>query len=198
MFYFRQKGFLYSADDGAGSGGAGAGEGGDEGGKGGDGDGKSGDAPTFETFYGGLSTDQKALLDGHVSGLKSGLDSERNSNKELQKQIKDLQGKAEKGSDLEKQLGDISLKFETEQLRADFNEEAHKSGVKNLKLAWTVAREHEFIDSKGRVNWDAMKSEFPELFEGKKPGGGDAGGGGGNPDAAWDMNKQIRSAAGRS
>lgn len=194
IFLKRQMGYLREGNDGAGSG-AGSSDGGAGGGQGSEG----GSAPTWDSYYGGLDDQTKGLLDSHVQGLKNGLDAERSQRKDLEKQIKDLQGKAEKGSELEQSLAAMSQKLEQESLRADFYEEASKAGVKNTKLAFITAQAEGLFDSRGRCNWDALKTQFPELFGApeKKPGGGDAGSGAGQ-NQGGNMNAFIRQAAGRS
>jgi TolA-binding protein len=131
---------------------------------------------SFDTWLAAQDANVRGLLDGHTKGLKNALDSERESRKGLEKQLKDLAGKAEKGSELEKQLNDLLTQQQTAQTRAEFYEAAHAAGVSNLKLAYVVASQEGLIDQKGRVNFDEMKKQFPELFgASQKPAPGNAG-----------------------
>lgn len=123
----------------------------------------------------------KSLLDGHTRGLKSALDSEREARKGMEKQIKDLAAKAEKGSDLERQLTELVNQQNAAEVRAAFYEEAHSVGISNLKLAYIVASQEGMIDQKGRVNWEGLKKGYPELFAATiKPAPGNAGSGTGS------------------
>lgn len=154
---------------------------------------------SFDTWMAAQDANVRGLLDGHTKGLKNALDSERESRKGLEKQLKDLAGKAEKGSELEKQLNDLLTQQQTAQTRAEFYEAAHAAGVSNLKLAFLVASQEGLIDQKGRVNFDEMKKSFPELFgASQKPAPANAGTGTNAPTAgAQNMNQFIRRAAGR-
>jgi hypothetical protein len=141
----------------------------------------------------------KDMLGKWEGGLKTALESERGSRKDLEKQLRDLAKKAEDGSDAQKKLVGMADQVSAADRRADFYEEAHKAGVSNIKLAFLVATEEDLFDSKNRVNFDAMKKEYPELFGGKPVPEGNAGNGTeGAPQGVKDMNKLIRQAAGRS
>lgn len=184
------------ATDAAGSGGTNGASG-----SGGEGSGNEGTqtALTFEAWQAALPDDQKALIEGHTKGLKSALDSERGTRKDLEKQLRDLAKKAESGSEAQTQLTQLADNLQAADRKADFYEAAHAAGVKNLKLAYTVATTEELFDKHGRANFDEMKKSYPELFGAVATPRGDAGsgtqtsqGGKGN------MNDAIRKAAGRS
>ena len=154
--------------------------------------------PTFETWYGALDTQAKSLFDEHVNGLKTALDTERTNRAALAKQIKDLAAKADKGSELEKQLTDASTRLEAAERRAAFAEDAIKPeiGCTNVKAAFALATAEDLFDRHGRPDWNALKATAPELF--RKPTVGSADGGAGTRQAPQlDMNTIIRRAAGR-
>ena len=136
--------------------------------------------PTFESFYGGLDEAARGLVDGHISGLKNALQSERQQRGELAKQIKDLAGKSEKGSELEKQLTEASAKLELAERRATFFEDAAKPeiGCTNARLAFVLAQAEELFDKRGAPDWNAIKAAAPELF--RRVGAGSADGGAGS------------------
>lgn len=152
---------------------------------------------SFESFYGGLDETAKGLIDGHITGLRSALDSERQQRNGLAKQIKELAAKAEKGSELEKQLTDASAKLELAERRATFYEDAAQPqiGCTNAKLAFILAQTENLFDRQGRPDWAAIKSTAPELF--RSSVGSADGGAGGQKRTALDMNAAIRRAAGR-
>ncbi len=199
---------------GGGAGGQGQGAGGaagqGQGGQGGSGPGgqgqgagdqgnQDGQGQTFENWLAGQPDQVKTLLDGHVKGLKSALESERDARKGLEKQLRDLAAKVEKGSEAEKSLTGMADRVAEGDRRVDFYEEAHAAGVTNLKLAYTVAVQDEMFDRKGRVNFEEMKKQYPELFGGRPAAAkGNAGAGTqGGQGTKGGMNEFIRRSAGR-
>lgn len=192
-------GMLREADNGAGNGG-GTSTGQAQGnGDGGSGTGRAGtESPTFETYYAGLDETHKGLVDGHVTGLKTALQSERTERANLTRQINELKAKAEKGSDLEKQLGDMATRLEQAERRATFAEDAIKPevGCTNVKAAYALALAEDLFDRQGRPDWARLKAAAPELF--RRAGSGSADGGAGNNQTPrFGMNEIIRRAAGR-
>jgi hypothetical protein len=194
FFTEKRSGMLRMPDTGAGSGGT------PDAGAQGNGTGETPpEPPTFETWYSGLDEQAKTVFDGHVNGLKTALVTERQNRADLAKQIKDLAAKAEKGSELERQLSEASTRLEAAERRASFAEDAIRPeiGCSNVKAAYALAVAEGLFDSKGRPDWAGLKSAAPELF--RKPGPGSADGGAGvNHGPKLDMNSIIRRAAGRS
>lgn len=198
--------FFYSPDGGGGSGGS-AGSGSGQAGAGGSGNGAGagdgqdqGQGLTYDAWIAGQDESVKTLLNGHLSGLKSSLSSERDARSKVEKQLKELALKAEKGSELEQKLNNLVAEQQKAQSQAEFYELAHAAGIKNLKLAFMVASNDELIDGRGRVNFDEMKRRYPELFgTGQSGAAGNAGAGTGNNGQAGarSMNDFIRTAAGR-
>lgn len=183
----------------AGSGGGAGNEGaqGDDKGKG-EGDPSTGSGLTFDAWHEKLPDEQKALVEGHTKGLKTALESERVSRKDLEKQLREIAKKSEKGSDAESQLTKLADDLQASDRKADFYEAAHAAGVKNLKLAFTAASNDEMFDKHGRVNFDEMKKVYPELFGTTNTARGDAGSGTDKKTkASGGMNDFIRSSAGR-
>lgn len=189
MFEGFKRGMIYQAE--TGGAGSGAGEAGEPAG--------AGDAPLeFEGWYKGQPEAVKSLLESHTSGLKSALDSEREGRKKAERELRDLAGKAEKGSEAEKKLIEMADQMAENDRRAEFYDEAHRAGVTNLKLAYLAAVTDDLFDKRGRVDMVEMKRNYPELFGLGKPPRGDAGNGTGKgPEAAGGMNAWIRKAAGR-
>lgn len=139
------------------------------------------------------------MLDGHTRGLKSALDGERDNRKKLERELRDLAGKAEKGSEAQTQLTKMADQVAEADQKAEFYEQAHAAGVSNLKLAYLVAQNDDLIDKRGRVNFETLKATYPELFGGKpKTPAGNAGSGTDkDKPASATMNDYIRKAAGR-
>lgn len=187
---FKRNWIFFDAN--ATGGGGGEGQSGDDTAKG------KGETLTFDAWLKDQSDDVKGLLEGHTKGLKNALESERESRKGFEKQLRDLAKKAEAGSDAEKQLTALADQQAASERRAEFYESAHREGVTNLKLAYTVATQDELFDKKGNVDFVEMKKSYPELFGSQKPPKGNAGDGTDKTKAkAGGMNDFIRSAAGR-
>jgi len=158
---------------------------------------QQGQGLTFEAWVTNQPDEIRAMLEGHTSGLRTALSSERDARKAMEKQLKDLAGKAEKGSEFEKQLSELASQQAALEQRAEFFEQAHGAGVTNLKLAYIVATQDGLIDQRGRVNWDGIKKSYPELFGQSKSVAGNAGAGTASTPAAVSMNDFIRAASGR-
>lgn len=154
--------------------------------------------PTFDTWYASLDAPLKGLVDSHVSGLKTALTSERSERTTLSRRIGELQKVADKGSDMERQLADLQGALAATERRAAFVEEGIRPeiGCTNVKTAYALAVSDNLFDSRGRADWNAIKTAAPELF--RKPGLGSVDGGAGQHQAPkLDMNTIIRRAAGR-
>jgi len=125
---------------------------------------------TFDTWLESQPDELKKkvteLYESNVSGLKTALKSERDEKKGLSAQLKELLPKAEKGSELEKQLTEMASKAESAERRAFFAEEAIKPeiGCRNIRAAFALATAEDLFDKRGNPNWDEIKSQAPELF----------------------------------
>ena len=152
---------------------------------------------TFDSWFGSQDETVKGLIDAHVTGLKGALEGERNERKTLAKQIAELKGKAEKGSELEQQLTNLNAQLESQSTKAAFYESA-PADVANMKLAWMAAQQDGYIGKGGNVDWNGIKSAYPELFRKQITPPANAGNGrnqeGGNQQ---NMNAFIRKASGR-
>lgn len=159
--------------------------------------------PSYETFEDYLATVNepiKELYKKHTDGLSSALDKERANRRDLEKQIKDLLPKADKGSELEKELTEkVKLLEEADkryaevERRAKFAEEASQPNIKctNAKAAYALATIEGLFKPDGSPKWDELKKLAPELF---KLGGTDAGSGGKRVTDS-DINTALREAA---
>lgn len=158
-----------------------------------------GETLTFDGWVKDQPEEIRTLLDGHTKGLKSALDSERENRKGLEKQLRELSKKVEAGSELEKQLSDLADQQSSANRRAEFYEAAHREGVTNLKLAFTVAVQDELFNKKGEIDFPEMRKSYPELFGKAVTANANAGAGTGQPPTPKkNMNDFIRKAAGRA
>lgn len=161
---------------------------------------QAGEKPVdFSKWIESQADDIKVLVSGHIQGLKTALDSERESRKTFEKQLRDLAPKVEAGSEAQKQLTAMADQVGALERRQSFYDDAHSQGVSNLKLAYLAASDAGLIDDRGRVNWEQLKKSFPQLFGAVGgPPKGNAGDGTNNPPGGKaSMNTIIRHAAGQ-
>lgn len=154
---------------------------------------------TFESWYGAADPSIKTLIDGHINGLKTALQTERQQRGTLASQINDLKPKAEKGSELERQLTALQATLAAAERRATFAEDALRPevGCVNAKAAFALATAEELFDRQGRPDWNALRNMAPELFRKVGQTGSADGGAGNQQNARMGMNEIIRRAAGR-
>jgi hypothetical protein len=197
--------FFAPDGDGGGQAGGQAGAGGNGAGAGAGAEGEQGKAggqeeASFDAFLATQPENVKTLIAEHEKGLKSALDSERGSRQDLEGQLREMAKSAAKTPELQKSLTDLADKLAVTDRRADFYDAAHVAGVTNLKLAYLVAEQDEMFDKKGNVNFETLKTKYPELFASAKPTPrGNAGDGtGAHTPASGGMNAFIRQSAGRS
>lgn len=162
------------------------------------------EAKTFESFDSFLAEQPdnvKALYEANVNGLKSALESERESRKKLTEQVKSLSPQVEKGSELERKLEETSKMLrEAEQReaeiskRAKFTEGAIRPGVNctNVKAAYAFANAEGLFSEQGEPDWKKLKELAPELFRSTVVTKAGASG----KTAGDDINSALRKAAG--
>lgn len=152
---------------------------------------------TFEEWLNKQDEKTKAILDGHAKGLKDALVAEREAKKEMSKQLQELAKKAEKGSEVEKQLTETANALQASEKRASFYEEAIQPviGCINPKAAYALAISENLFKG-DKPLWDEIKKLAPELFA--KASTTDGGRGGEkSPKGENNINAQIRRMAGR-
>ena len=133
---------------------------------------------TFEKWFESQPEDVKALISDHEKGLKSALNAERDNTKALSRQISDLQGAAEKGSELEKQLSTLQAKLTESERHASFIDGASSAGCTNAKAAYKLAKADEDLWKRdGSPDWEAIKETAPEFFRKATAPTGNAGSG---------------------
>lgn len=161
---------------------------------------EQGETPDFAAWLEAQPEPVKKLVGGKIERLHGDLHTERQQRKTFADQIKDLAPKAEKGSEFERQLGEMTTQLEQANQRAAFMEDAGKSeiGCSNPRAAFLVAQADGLFSKRGEPDWTAIKQAAPELFRSTKAPPGNAGSGNGSPPAQpGDMNTIIRQAAGR-
>ena len=152
---------------------------------------------TYDEWLAAQDEATKALIESNTKGLKSALESERTSRKSLEKDVRELAGKAEKGSEAERQLTEMADRIKSADAKTDFYEAAHGRGITNLRLAWMVTQQDQLYDRRGNPDFEALKSGYPELFAKPLTPQGNAGSGTGTqPTPKKTMNDFIRARAG--
>jgi hypothetical protein len=155
-------------------------------------------APTFDTWLSSQPADVQTLLNGHIEGLRNTVQATRTERDTLSAELKKLSKGVEKGSDLEKQLAELTTQVEAANAKAVFFEAAPAHECKNAKAAFALMTSLNLTTRSGEPDWDGLKREAPELF-GKvqsdaKAGAGTGQGGKTNPNQA--MNEFIRGGRG--
>jgi hypothetical protein len=154
---------------------------------------------TFEAVMETWTPEIKALYESHTQGLRNTVTATRTERDALKTQLADIARTL--GSDPAKakeQIDTLAAQLEAANRRAGFMEEAGKPeiGCSDAKLALIAALEIDAIDEKGKVDWGALRQQFPTLFRAR--GSASAGAGTqGAPGGRVDMNAAIRRAAGR-
>jgi hypothetical protein len=155
---------------------------------------------TFDAWIASQDDSTKKLIDDHVAGLKVVLAEQKQRGAELSKQLKEAMKATEAGSEARKALDVMTAQLEAAEARAAFFEEAIKPEVRcnNPRLAYIAAQDSGAIDAKGRIGWDSLKAQFPELFTQKVPPASAGAGTQAQPPKSGGMNQFIRQAAGRT
>jgi len=143
---------------------------------------------TFEEWFDSQPENVKTLISDHEKGLKSALESERGNTKALSKQIADLQGAAEKGSELERQLTTLQAKLTESERHASFIDGAASAGCTNPKAAYKLAKADEDLWKRdGSPDWAAIKETAPEFFRKAQSSGNPGSGTNTDPSAGGKM-----------
>lgn len=155
----------------------------------------------WEAYLATLPDDLKGLYETHTTGLRNTVQATRQERDALSRQLADITKALGKDpSEAKRLLEQMSADLDSARLRADFYEAAGRPeiGCQNPRVAFLVAQDLGVIDGKGRVNWETLKAQAPELFQKRAPDGRAGVGTGTPPPARIDMNAMIRRAAGRS
>jgi hypothetical protein len=156
---------------------------------------------TWDEALATLPEPVRALYDAHTTGLRNTVQATRQERDALSGQLTALTKAL--GKDTPEQakalLAEMAGQIEATGRRAAFYEEAGKPeiGCANPKAAFLVAQADGLFDTRGNVNWAALKTAAPELFRRPTPAGNAGQGTGTPPPATKSMNAFIRAAAGR-
>lgn len=162
-------------------------------------DGEHGETPwTYDAWLTEQPDAVKTGLSQHfeqqTANLKSALADERDQRKTFQRQLKEAISKLEEGSETRANLETINQQLADRETRLAFYDAAISADVdpKALKLAYLAAKEGGHISDRGKIDFDALKVEYPHLFVKPAPQPrGDAGSGRETP-ATTDPNNWLR------
>lgn len=151
---------------------------------------EGGTPETFDGWLGKQEANVKALVDAHVGGLKSALETERNDRKSITAQLKALQAEGDPARQ-KQQIAELQASLAEQAARNKFAEEAVSQGVTNIRLAYLAAKDGGLV---GKADcWEKLKQQTPELFRKTAPTVGNAGtGSGAHPTSAPTMNQLLR------
>ncbi len=151
---------------------------------------------TWDEYIAGQPEAIRGLAEANTTGLKSALTAEREQRKGMAKELREATAKLDAGSDVAKQLGEMSSKYDLAAKRASFYEEAGAQdiGCANPKLAFLVASAEDLFTRTGEPDWKAIKEAAPELFQKATTANAGAGTGQQAP-ASIGMNEFIRAQA---
>jgi len=155
---------------------------------------------TWDAYLESLPANLKALYEGHTTSLRNAVQATRQERDALSQQLAGITKALGKDPVEAKRLIEtMAADLESARMRADFFEAAGKPeiGCSNPRMAMLMAQEIGAMDSKGRINWDAVKQAAPELFQKRAPDGRAGIGTGSPPVTKIDMNTLLRRAAGR-
>ena len=123
---------------------------------------------TFDGWYKTLDAPVQGVVDDHIDGLRTALNTERNERKGMEKRLRDIQKQAESGQDIQAQLQQVTEEMGTATAKVAFFEAAHAANVRNLRLAWLAAQDAQLVDKKtGAIDFNELRKVAPELFAAK-------------------------------
>ena len=145
------------------------------------------------------SPEIKTMLEQRSSSLLNTVQATRRERDDLSRQLKEAAKGLEAGSEARKAMESMSAQLEAAEQRAVFYEEAGRPeiGCTNPRLAYIAAQQDQLIDARGRINWDGLRSAYPELFRRAAPTTNAGAGTQNTQPATGGMNAFIRRAAGR-
>ena len=123
---------------------------------------------TFDTLIDNMPESERDLVEKHIVGLRTALEKEREDRKIAQRAVRTAQSEIETIPPLRQQL-ELAQQDELDtRAQALFFEHAGTNNVKrgSARLAFLAAKDGQFFDDDGSVQWESLQSRFPDLFEG--------------------------------
>jgi hypothetical protein len=124
------------------------------------------DPANWDEFLAAQPEPVKKLYTDHHTKLLNAVKATRGDSKALEDRINELLPKAEKGSELEKSLQELTEKLKQETRRSSFLESAIKPeiGCRNPENALIIASKKDLFKKDGTPDWEEIKKAYPEGF----------------------------------
>jgi hypothetical protein len=155
----------------------------------------------YDNWVGKQPVQVQEMLERQQKALRSALVDERTQRKSLTKQLKTLEVKASTQEVTAEELGKLRATLQEAQRQAHFYESL-PGDVSNPRLAFIAAKDMGLITDGGKVNWDGLREQAPQLFvQAKIPVPPANAGTGAKQDGAakeTNMNQIIRNMTGRN
>ena len=123
---------------------------------------------TFDSLLDSMEEPHRDVIEKHIVGLRTALDKEREERKAAQKAVRTTQAEVEQLPTLRQQLEQAAQDAIDARAQATFFETAGTNNVKrgSARLAFLAAKDGQFFNDDGSVQWDSLQARFPDLFEG--------------------------------
>jgi phage shock protein A len=123
---------------------------------------------TFDSLLESMEEPHRDVIEKHIVGLRTALDKEREERKAAQKAVRTTQAEVEQLPTLRQQLEQAAQDALDARAQATFFETAGTNNVKrgSARLAFLAAKDGQFFNDDGSVQWDSLQARFPDLFEG--------------------------------
>jgi len=123
---------------------------------------------TFDSLLDSMEEPHRDVIEKHIVGLRTALDKEREERKAAQKAVRTTQAEVEQLPTLRQQLEQAAQDAIDARAQATFFETAGTNNVKrgSARLAFLAAKDGQFFNDDGSVQWDSLHARFPDLFEG--------------------------------
>lgn len=133
---------------------------------------------SYDDWYKAQDEKARSMIDAHVGGLKSALDTLKSERRTLKDEMKAI--RESKDSDAEKQVSQIHEQFEQSERRIAFYESLPAEYYPNAKHVWVLASANGCLKRDGTLDVEKFKAECGALFQ-PKAAKANAGDGAGNP-----------------
>lgn len=138
----------------------------------------------------------RSAFDSYTKGLRTGLEREREGNKDLRGQLKTIAAQTE--GRVREELDALGEKLQDAERRMDFQKLAFREGIEYVDLAYSAAVQVGAFDKHGVPDFSLLRAQYPKLFTTLKPkSAAQAGAGTGTEVPLEGMNALIRRSTGR-
>jgi len=122
------------------------------------------DYSNYEKWFEAQPQEVKDLLTERFTALENTVKATRQERDSLSTELRELGKKAEKGSELELKLSEITSRMTQAEKKATFLEKAHKEGCLRPSAAYAIASAENMFDDQGEPDFKKLRETTPELF----------------------------------